>query len=519
MRDELNVVCRKSLLLAGVIGLTLAVSTQAVALKAGHGRVDSASGTPLRVTIPLLEVTAADGSSLQAKLASPDAWAKAGLTPPVSLDSIAVSVEAGFTKDSRTLVLRSNQTADKQIVDVLVEVTSASGSTQVQSSFLVLTRANAGTAAGSVLVKVGDTLSGIALANPVAGADLYQLLWALYEANPQAFFSQNMNLLKAGVTLKIPDAQTVRAIDPQLARDRYQQHLKAFNGLRGNSAIQSSAQRAPTVAAPKGATQSSSVSTASAAPTPAAGADRVLLTSSSTAEQKEDARVAAAKEIAEIQSRVDSLQQNVQQLKNALNQTASSNPGAGAAGTPGAAGTAGAVGTPGATGTTGTSGTPGALGTPGTSGSAGSLGAGGVAGATGTAGATGSSDVNGAASAAGSATAPGPSAPTSGAAPTAGSASQTAQSMLTQFWSKFSTSPVGILTAVLAIGGLLVALMLRRASARREAEGDDLPEPLNPLTRTALDQKLQGIDLNLDSTNATAKIEPSLAASSSSPKI
>jgi pilus assembly protein FimV len=239
MRDELNVFCRKSLALAGVIGLTLVCSTQAFALKAGHGRVDSASGTPLRVTIPLLEVTAADGSSLQAKLASPDAWAKAGLTPPVSLDSIAVSIEAGFTKDSRTLVLRSNQTADKQIIDVLVEVLSASGSTQVQSSFLVLTRANEGTTAGSVLVKAGDTLSGIALANPVAGADLYQMLWALYEANPQAFFSQNMNLLKAGVTLKMPDAQTVRAIDPQLARDRYQQHLKAFNGLLGNSAIQS----------------------------------------------------------------------------------------------------------------------------------------------------------------------------------------------------------------------------------------------------------------------------------------
>jgi hypothetical protein len=91
--------------------------------------------------------------------------------------------------------------------------------------------------------------------------------------------------------------------------------------------------------------------------------------------------------------------------------------------------------------------------------------------------------------------------------------------MLAQFWSKLSTSAVGILTAVLAIGGLLVALMLRRASARREAEADDLPEPLNPLARAELNQKLQGIDLNLDSTNATAKIEPSLAASSSSPKI
>jgi pilus assembly protein FimV len=70
------------------------------------------------------------------------------------------------------------------------------------------------------------------------------------------------------------------------------------------------------------------------------------------------------------------------------------------------------------------------------------------------------------------------------------------------------------MTAILAIGGLLVAWLLRRAGARREVdevEGDELPEALNPLTRTALDQKLQGIDLNLDQTAAAEKKEPSIA--------
>ncbi|MFZ4710224.1 MAG: type IV pilus assembly protein FimV, partial [Zwartia sp.] len=324
MRDELNVVCRKSLQLGAALGLTLAVSSQALALKAGHGRVDSVSGAALRVSIPLLEVPAADMSTLQVKLAAASAWAKAGLTPPVGLDSMTVSVEPGFTKDSRTLVLRSNQVSDKPIIDVLVDVSSSSGSTQIQSSFLVLTPANEGAGVGTVLVKAGDTLSGIALANPVTGADLYQMLWALYQANPQAFFSQNMNRLRAGVTLKMPDAQTVRAVDPKLARDMYQKHLAAFIGMRGDPNTQSAAPRTPTVTAPVGAAQSSSVSTVSAAPTPTAGADRVLLTSTNTTEQREDARVAAAKELAEIQSRVDSLQQNVQQLKNALNQAPSS---------------------------------------------------------------------------------------------------------------------------------------------------------------------------------------------------
>jgi pilus assembly protein FimV len=528
MRDELNVVCRKSLQLSAALGLTLAVSTQAFALKAGHGRVDSLSGAPLRVSIPLLEVVAADVSSLRVKVASLDAWTRAGLTPPVSLESMTVSLEAGFAKDSRTLVLRSNQSVDKQIIDVLVEVSSASGTTQVQSSFLVLTRANEGVSAGRVLVKAGDTLSGIALANPIAGADLYQMLWALYQANSQAFFSQNMNLLKVGVTLALPDAQTVRATDPKTAREMYQKHLNAFKDLRGNSSVATLAPRTPTVAAPAAAAQSGSVSMGSTAPTPS-GTDRVLLTSSSTAEQRDDARVAASKELAEIQSRVDSLQQNVAQLKDALSQAPS-----GAAGTTsGAAAVAatGSTGAAGAMGATGVSGAAGSVGVTGAAGAVGSTGAPGSSGAQGSTGAPGSSGATGSTGAAGSSGSTSPANANAAVSSSAGTASanaaavstpnQNTQSTLAQLWSKFSTSAVGILTAVLALGGVLVAWLLRRAGARREvdeAEGDDSPQPLNPLARTALDQKLQGIDLNLDSTSVTAKKEPSIVPSNSSPK-
>ena len=66
-----------------------------------------------------------------------------------------------------------------------------------------------------------------------------------------------------------------------------------------------------------------------------------------------------------------------------------------------------------------------------------------------------------------------------------------------------------------------MAWLLRRTGARRdvdEVEGDEVPEALNPLTRTALDQKLQGIDLNLDLTSPTEKKEPSILPPSVSPK-
>jgi pilus assembly protein FimV len=78
-----------------------------------------------------------------------------------------------------------------------------------------------------------------------------------------------------------------------------------------------------------------------------------------------------------------------------------------------------------------------------------------------------------------------------------------------------------MMTAILAVGGLFVAWLLRRAGARREVdgvEGDDVPDALNPLTRSALDQKLQGIDLNLDQPTATDKKEPSVAQPKVNPK-
>ena len=54
--------------------------------------------------------------------------------------------------------------------------------------------------------------------NAVPGASIYQMLVALWRANPQAFIQSNMNLLKAGQKLSIPDADAVRSIDPAEAR-------------------------------------------------------------------------------------------------------------------------------------------------------------------------------------------------------------------------------------------------------------------------------------------------------------
>lgn len=67
-------------------------------------------------------------------------------------------------------------------------------------------------------VAVNQTLGDIAQQVRPAGASLYQTLIALWEANPQAFFNNNMNRLMAGSTLEIPGDAAILALDATAAK-------------------------------------------------------------------------------------------------------------------------------------------------------------------------------------------------------------------------------------------------------------------------------------------------------------
>ncbi|HEY6862949.1 MAG TPA: FimV/HubP family polar landmark protein, partial [Burkholderiales bacterium] len=61
-------------------------------------------------------------------------------------------------------------------------------------------------------VKRGDTLSKIALRNKVDGVTLQQMLVALFRANQEAFVGDNMNRLRAGKIITIPDKEEMAAV-------------------------------------------------------------------------------------------------------------------------------------------------------------------------------------------------------------------------------------------------------------------------------------------------------------------
>ena len=68
-------------------------------------------------------------------------------------------------------------------------------------------------------VRKEDTLSQIAMKTRPPGVSLNRMMVALQAENPTAFINGNINLLKQGVTLTIPDQSMLRSIDEATARN------------------------------------------------------------------------------------------------------------------------------------------------------------------------------------------------------------------------------------------------------------------------------------------------------------
>ncbi|OZI23660.1 hypothetical protein CAL26_09495 [Bordetella genomosp. 9] len=406
---------RNAMRFAVALTLGCAASAPAHAFRMAHSRIVSAPNAPLQVLVGISELTPDEQRSLMASLADPSAWEQAGVTPPVPLSSMTLRLEGGGNPTRRNLRISSPEAAKSRVVDLLLNVGTSEGQRQVQVSMMqsaggfpgltsqaqVGSSASPGRGAGAVAVRPGDTLYGIAQSNAIAGATLYQMLVALWRANPNAFIQNNMNLVKAGVTLVVPDAATVRAIDPAEARRIFIQQQEAYARYRASLAGAAARGAAASAA---GSTSAGQVGGAQTPVTPEAPPqDRLRLSSGQAgqgsaeaqAQAQADAQTSIAKASQDAQQRVDQLERNVKDLNDALAERGAQQGGAGGAQTggtgadaagkgqsggfalpglggaaSGAAGTAG--GRPGALAQAGSAAQPGAGTSPGSAGSPGS---------------------------------------------------------------------------------------------------------------------------------------------------
>ncbi|NLR73973.1 FimV/HubP family polar landmark protein [Leeia aquatica] len=87
-------------------------------------------------------------------------------------------------------------------------------------------------ASGDYTVKRGDTLASIAGRNKYDDVSLEQMLVGLYQANPDAFERNNMNRMKVGSIIKVPDQAAVQAISQTEARKEIRLHASNWSGYR-----------------------------------------------------------------------------------------------------------------------------------------------------------------------------------------------------------------------------------------------------------------------------------------------
>lgn len=254
---------RKSALVIALMAALSASGAQALGL--GDIVVRSGLNQPLEAEIPLLSAQDVEVDVMRANLASPEAFERAGVERAYFLNSIRFS-PATLSDGRKVLRLRTRDPVKEPFLNFIVEINWPSGRMQREYTLLMdppvfaeRSRAAAvaapiatgpaqrrvsggpapaftGSYSGEAYGPTGgtDTLWGIA--NKVRnGHSTAQTMVALYQANPDAFSTRNMNSLKQGQTLKVPSGESIDAVSMAEARRLMIAHNQAWGTRSGVS--------------------------------------------------------------------------------------------------------------------------------------------------------------------------------------------------------------------------------------------------------------------------------------------
>jgi pilus assembly protein FimV len=265
--------------------LVIALPPAAFAVGLGDVRLLSSLNAPLDAEIELVGATPEEMAVIKAQLASRDLFARNGLDWPANVGNITITPQTR-ADGKAVLRMRSTQAVTDPFLTLLVEVDALRTHTvreytllldppvfapgEQQNAPVAAPTTGAGTREGAIArqpapapaeprrpaesaaapsrpapspsassgsaseggtrtVQPGDTLSGIA--NEVANDSAQSRAWmlAIYQNNPSAF-DGNMNVLRSGAVLRIPDASAVAAIPPSEAAAEIRRQYASWRG-------------------------------------------------------------------------------------------------------------------------------------------------------------------------------------------------------------------------------------------------------------------------------------------------
>jgi pilus assembly protein FimV len=179
-------------------------------------------------------------------------------------------------------------------------------------------------ATGEIVVASGMTASEIALGNMPEGVSLDQMLVALVKANPSAFINGNVNLVRAGAVISLPDAQQAASQTKGQARQLIVAQSQDFQAYKAKLAGLTPTTETTAANRQSGGQVEAKVTERKPdATTP----DKLLL---SNADKAKEAKIAKELQAKEDAARMAALSKNISDLNQQLGKTGGANGVAGA---------------------------------------------------------------------------------------------------------------------------------------------------------------------------------------------
>ncbi len=225
------------------------------ALGVGDIKLHSTLNQNLHAEIALFVSSGENISEINVRLAAPDKFDEVGI--PWSYFLSKIKFESVTKADGSIIIkLTSNEILREPFLDFLLEVSWAKGhlyreytvlvdpqAAYAQPIFAVVDKATLETMPTEAVADNGrpithygptrtdDTLWAIAKeTNTYSEISIEQMLMAIYEANPRAFYKDNVNALMAGETLDIPEKEVVLRLSSKEALTAFKQQVNVWKG-------------------------------------------------------------------------------------------------------------------------------------------------------------------------------------------------------------------------------------------------------------------------------------------------
>ena len=359
---------KKTLLSAVLLSTLLLQPSVMLAAALGEISVQSAIGQRLSAEIEIVGLSKNDADTISLRLAPPEAYKEAGLDYSSLLRSLRFNIEKKSeryivrlsseevvndpfitilfqidTDGNRTIrqyaLLLDPPAVDQQVAvtepqtavvpDLEAAVVPANTATDVTTTTTPTQAAPSAEVAATHTVSKGETLHGIATQLKPSDTKLEQVLIALQRLNPNALNGGNINRMKAGSVLTLPDADTIKAIDANDARKLVNAQTADFRRYREQLANYA---RKPDVAAEARSDETNNrqsqgrIGVQVTEPTGNVTQDKLRLSKAGAVGNTQSAandaanmdKIAAEKALAEANDRVAALEKNVRDMSSLL---------------------------------------------------------------------------------------------------------------------------------------------------------------------------------------------------------